>query len=90
MTREDMRKRTRIVIRKDGEYLTGMDALGFTRWSPSAWDAWSTREIREAWMVCRKLGAEMWLFNPIVAQITRANEERLAEIYIEGQRRDRG
>ena len=65
----DIRKKTCIVIRKNGEYLVGY--IVFTdelRWSGSPYDAWKTRNKEKAAEVERKTGGIMVLFNPIVNQ----------------------
>ena len=65
----DIRKKTCIVIRKNGEYLVGY--IVFTdelRWSASPYDAWKTRNKEKAAEVARKTGGIMVLFNPIVNQ----------------------
>ena len=65
----DIRKKTCIVIRKNGDYLVGY--IVFTdelRWSASPYDAWKTRNKEKAAEVARKTGGIMVLFNPIVNQ----------------------
>ena len=65
----DIRSKTCIVIRKNGEYLVGY--IVFTeelRWSESPYDAWKTRNIEKARRVARRTGGIMVLFNPIVNQ----------------------
>ena len=67
--KDDIRKKTCIVIRKNGEYLVGY--IVFTdelRWSDSPYDAWKTRNKEKAAEVARKVGGVMVLFNPIVNQ----------------------
>lgn len=67
--KDDIRKKTCIIIRKNGEYLVGYivfkDEL---RWSDSPYDAWKTRNKEKAAEVARKVGGVMVLFNPIVNQ----------------------
>ena len=66
----DIRTKTCIIIRKNGEYLVGF--IVFTRelrWSDSPYDAWKTRDIGKARDVARKTGGVMVLFNPIVRQM---------------------
>ena len=65
----DIRKKTCIVIRKNGEYLVGY--ILYTkelRWSNSPYDAWKTRDREKAREIARKTGGIMVLFNPIVNQ----------------------
>ena len=67
--KDDIRKKTCIVIRKNGDYLVGY--IVFTdelRWSASPYDAWKTRNKEKAAEVARKTGGIMVLFNPIVNQ----------------------
>jgi len=67
--KDDIRRKTCIVIRKNGEYLVGY--IVFTdelRWSDSPYDAWKTRNKEKAAEVARKVGGVMVLFNPIVNQ----------------------
>lgn len=66
----DIREKTGIIIRRGCDYLVGR--VVFSRdlkWSQSPWDAWITRSAEEAERVCRWIGGEMMLFNPIVGQI---------------------
>lgn len=68
--KDDIRKKTCIVIRKNGAYLVGY--IVFTdelRWSDSPYDAWKTRDREKAAEVARKTGGIMVLFNPIVKQM---------------------
>ena len=67
MTRDYIRQKTCIVIRKNGDYLQGYilysDDL---RWSESPYHAWKTRNIEKARKVARRTGGIMVLFNPII------------------------
>lgn len=68
--KNDIRKKTGIIIRKNGEYLVGY--VIYTRelrWSTSPYDAWRTRNRERAEEVARKTGGVMVLFNPIVKQM---------------------
>ena len=66
----DIRKKTCIIIRKDGEYLVGTILYSTDlRWSWSQYDAWRTRKREDAERVAGKVGGEMVLFNPIVKQM---------------------
>ena len=61
---------TRVIIRKNREYLTGRDV--FTRqfkWNPSPWDAWWTRDKETAMVVARQTGGIMMLFNPVIGEV---------------------
>ena len=66
----DIRTKTCIIIRKDGEYLVGTILYSTDlRWSGSPYDAWRTRRKEDAKRVARKVDGEMVLFNPIVKQM---------------------
>ena len=66
----DIRKKTCIIIRKDGEYLVGTILYSTDlRWSGSPYDAWRTRKREDAERVAGKVGGEMVLFNQIVRQM---------------------
>lgn len=70
MNRNDIRKQTCLIIRKDGEFLVGTILKSTDlRWSRSPYDAWSTRNIGFAEMVAAMVGGELVLFNPIVNQM---------------------
>lgn len=63
----DIRKKTCIIIRKNGEYLVGTILYSTDlRWSTSPYDAWRTRRREDARRVAGAVGGEMVLFNPIV------------------------
>ena len=67
MTRDEIRRKTCIIIRKDGEYLVGTILYSTDlRWSPSPFDAWRTRRKEDAEREAGKVGAELVLFNPIL------------------------
>ena len=63
----NIRTKTCIIIRKDGEYLVGTILYSTDlRWSRSPYDAWRTRRKEDARRVAGAVGGEMVLFNPIV------------------------
>ena len=67
MNRDAIRRKTCIIIRKDGEYLVGTILYSTDlRWSTSPFDAWATRRKEDAERVARAVGGEMVLFNPIM------------------------
>ena len=69
MTRNELRKKTCIIIRKNGEYLVGTILYSTDlRWSNSPYDAWKTRDREKAERVARATGGVMVLFNPVVNQ----------------------
>ena len=63
----DIRRKTAIVIQKDGSFLVGFSL--FLRWAASPWDAWRTRDKEAAKRVAAVVGGEMMLFNPVAGQI---------------------
>ena len=67
--KDEIRRQTCIVIRKNGQYLAGRK--WFSRelnWTWSVYEAWRTRNREEAEIVARETGGVMVLFNPIVNQ----------------------
>ena len=73
MTREDLRRRTCLVIRRGSEYLVAVTFLtAGPKWSESVYDAWRTRNREHARRVAEKLGGEIYLFNPIIGQLREA------------------
>ena len=67
--KNDIRKQTAIIIRKNGEYLVGKTVFSSDlRWSTSPYEAWRTRDRDKAAEIARKTGGVMVLFNPIVNQ----------------------
>ena len=65
----DIRTKTCIIIRRNGEYLVGTVLYSTDlRWSGSPYDAWRTRNIEKARDVARKTGGVMVLFNPITGE----------------------
>ena len=69
MNRDEIRRKTCIVIRKNGRYLRGRSLLTHElMWSWSIYEAWKTRDRAEAETVARTTGGVMVLFNPILRQ----------------------
>ena len=69
MKRDELRRRTCLIIRKDGEYLVGMILYSRElRWSGSAFDAWRTRDREKARRIARIVGGVPVLFNPIIGK----------------------
>jgi len=69
MKRDELRRQTCIIIRKDGEYLVGTVLYSRDlRWSHSAFDAWRTRDREAARRVARITGGVLVLFNPIIGK----------------------
>lgn len=68
--KEDIRKKTGIIIRKNSEYLVGTVLYSMeTRWSISPYDAWRTRDREQAARIARITGGVMVLFNPVAFQM---------------------
>lgn len=66
----DIRKKTCLIIRKNGEYFVGTILYSTDlRWSWSPHDAWRTRDREKAEEYARKLGGIVMLFNPVVNQM---------------------
>lgn len=68
--KDDIRKKTCLIIRRNGEYLAGR-ILGSKdlRWSIYAHEAWQTRDRAKAEKIARRTGGIVMLFNPIVRQM---------------------
>lgn len=67
--KDDIRKQTCLIIRRNGEYLVGrIMGTSALKWSIYAHEAWRTRDRAKAEKVARKTGGVLVLFNPIVNQ----------------------
>lgn len=69
MKTDAIRRKTCIIIRRNGEYLVG--SIMFSeelRWSRDRYDAWRTRDRELAEAVARETGGIMVLFNPIIGE----------------------
>lgn len=68
--KDDIRKTTCLIIRKNGQYLVGKILWSTElRWSNSPHDAWRTRNRGKAEDLARKTGGIVMLFNPVVNQL---------------------
>ena len=68
--KNDIRKATCLIIRKNGEYLVGRILYSTDlRWSSSQYDAWRTRDRAKAEDYAKRTGGIVMLFNPIVNQM---------------------
>lgn len=66
----DIRKCTVVIIKRGAEYLVGRIPYSLEyRWSKSPYDAWTTRERDTARKVARRVGGDLWLWNPIAGQL---------------------
>ena len=67
--KDDIRRKTGLIIRKGNEFLVGTICYSKDlRWSISPWDAWKTRDPGAAQRVAEKVGGEIDLFNPVAGQ----------------------
>ena len=70
MDRNELKRHTCIIIRKNGEYLIGRSLLtSELRWNNSDYEAWRTRNRDDAWRVAEYVGGVTVLFNPITGEI---------------------
>lgn len=70
MKNDNIRKQTRLIIRKNGQYLVGTILYGTDlRWSRSPYDAWGTRDRDKAEEYARRTGGIVMLWNPVVRQM---------------------
>lgn len=68
--KDDIRKKTVIIIRKNEQYLVGRILFSRElRWSESPYDAWWTRDKEKAEECARQVGGITMLWNPIVKQM---------------------
>ena len=68
--KDDIRKATCIIIRKNGKYLQSRILFSDDlRWTESPYDAWKTRDREKAEEVARETGGITVLFNPVVYQM---------------------
>ena len=71
----DIRLKSGLIIRKNGEFLVGTILYSTDlRWSGSPWDAWRTRIRAKARSIAEKTGGEIMLFNPVTGQIRKYRE----------------
>ncbi len=67
----DIRRKTCLIVEKDGRYLQCVDFTHTVLWCDSPWAAWRTRSREDAGRVSDLLGGEPVLFNPVVGQTAR-------------------
>jgi len=68
--KNDIRRKTCLIIRKNGEYLVSrVYGTQDLRWSIYPYDAWRTRDAEQAEEVAKAVGGITVLFNPIVNQL---------------------
>ena len=66
----NVRKCTVLIIKRGSQFLVGRIPYSMEyRWSDSPYDAWQTRERETASTVARRVGGDLWLFNPVVGQL---------------------
>ena len=67
--RDDIRRKTCLIIRRNGEYLVGTILYSADlRWSINRSDAWRTRDRERAREIARATGGTVMLFNPIIGR----------------------
>lgn len=67
MDRDYIRRRTTLIVEKDGYFLQGRSCLtGELIWTWSKYDAWQTRTLRDAARIALVLGGTLWMFNPLM------------------------
>ena len=67
--KDDIRRQTCLIIRKNGEYLVGRILYSSDlRWSRSRYDAGRTRDREKARRIARVTGGTVMLFNPIIGR----------------------
>ena len=66
----DIRLSTVLIVKRGSQFLVGRIPYSLEyRWSDSPYDAWRTRERDSARTVARRVGGDLWLFNPVVGQL---------------------
>ena len=66
----DIRHYTRVIIRKNGQYLQGKEMSGRLSWNSSKYTAWFTRDADVARKVAVRTGGIAMLFNPVVGKVS--------------------
>ena len=73
----DIRLSTVLIVKRGSQFLVGRIPYSLEyRWSNSPYDAWRTRERESARTVARRVGGDLWLFNPVVGQARELREEK--------------
>ena len=71
--RQYIRRATVLIVRRGSDFLVGRIPYSLEyRWSTSPYDAWGCRKKETAEEVARKLGGDLWLFNPITGELREA------------------
>ena len=68
VNKNDIRLRTKLIIKRGPEFLVGKDLLGIMKWSTSPFEAWGTRCMEDAKEVARAVGGDLWLFNNVIGE----------------------
>ena len=67
---------TVLIIKRGAEFLVGRIPYSTElRWSASPYDAWKTRKREDAERVARRVGGDLWLWNPVAGQLRQMNGE---------------
>lgn len=72
----DIRLRTKLVLKRGNHFLVGRDCFGKIKWSIDVYDAWTTRIMANAELLARYLGADIYLFNNITGDIKQLEVEK--------------
>ena len=68
-----LKKATVLIVKRGAEFLVGRIHYSMEyRWSTSAYDAWQTRDKEDAKGVAKRVGGDLWLFNPPTGQLREA------------------
>ena len=66
----DIRAQTRLIIRKNDEYMVGRILYSRKlRWSKSPFDAWWTKDKAKAEVYALRTGGIVMLWNPVAGQL---------------------
>ena len=68
-----IRKATVLIVKRGAQFIVGRIPYSLEyRWSTSAYDAWQTRDKEDAKGVAKRVGGDLWLFNPPTGQLREA------------------
>ena len=68
-----LKKATVLIVKRGAEFLVARIPYSQEyRWSASAYDAWQTRDKEDAKDVAKRVGGDLWLFNPPTGQLREA------------------
>ena len=68
-----LKKATVLIVKRGAVFLVARIPYSKEyRWSASAYDAWQTRDKEDAKDVAKRVGGDLWLFNPPTGQLREA------------------